>query len=92
MVRAKSVKKRSGRRYTVVYHPEKYPYEEQYWDEWRDYRDGTRSPVDRSRIRPTKGLAQWFIDNCHIISDNRKLKRKEKIRRQQRNDKKTSIE
>ena len=81
MVITRHDRRHSGRKVAVIYHPEKYPYEWEWWSDWDDYRDGQRNLTDRSRIRPTKGLAQWFIDNCEIVQDNWKLKRKEKIRR-----------
>jgi hypothetical protein len=79
-------RRHSGRRYTVIYHPEKpeNSLEEEKYDDWDNYRDGMRSPVDRSRIRPTKGISGWFLDHCKIIADNFKLKRKERIRRVRR--------
>ena len=86
MVKTKGRHRRSGRRWTVVPHPEKTPYEEQYWDDWVDYRDGLRNPIDRSKIRPVKGVNKWLVENKHIIEDNRKLKIKEKIRRTRKND------
>jgi hypothetical protein len=45
--------------------------------------------VDRSKIRPTRGLSDWFIKNCHIVEDNLKLKKKEKIRRLRQNGRDT---
>lgn len=56
-----------------------------FWDDWSDHRDGQREFGDRSRIRPTKGIYDWYITNMHIYSDNKKLKKKEQIRRLQKN-------
>lgn len=89
MVITRKDRRHSGRKYDVIYHPEKFPYEQENYDEWNNFRDGQRAPIDRSRIRPTKGIAQWFIDHCHVKSDNQKLKRKEKIRRLRQNEKRT---
>ena len=36
--------RKSGRVTTKIYHPEKVPLEETYWDDWVDYRDGFRDP------------------------------------------------
>jgi hypothetical protein len=76
-------RRHSGREYTVIYHPEKpeNSFEEEKYNDWTNYRDGQRSPVDRSKIRPEKGISWWFLKNVHILSDNIKLKRKEVIRR-----------
>jgi len=82
-------RRHSGRRYEKICHPENFPYERQLYDEWTNYRDGQRSPVDRSKIRPTRGLSDWFIKNCHIVEDNLKLKKKEKIRRLRQNGRDT---
>jgi hypothetical protein len=81
MVITRHDRRHSGRRIAKIYHPEKYPDEFEWWDDWTDYRDGQRAPIDRSKIRPTRGIAQWFLDNMHILHDNLKIKIKEKIRR-----------
>ena len=53
-----------------------------YWDDWKDWRDGQRAlGDDRSRIRPVRGVRRWYLDNCHIYQDNKKLKKKEQIRK-----------
>ena len=53
-----------------------------FWDDWQDYRDGQRNYKDRSLIRPEfigRKNRNWL--NLHIIEDNKKLKKKERIRR-----------
>ena len=86
MVVTRHDRRHSGRRVAKIYHPENNPLEFEWWDDWTDFRDGQRSPVDGSKIRPEKGLAQWFIDHCHIKEYNKKLKLKERIRRLRKND------
>jgi len=51
-----------------------------YWDNWLDHRDSYRDLSDRSRIRPIH-VDEWLLVNYNIIQDNKKLKKKEKIRR-----------
>jgi len=74
-------RRHSGRRTAKIYHSEKYPYEWTWWDDWTDWRDSMRSPIDRSKIRPVRGMYWYFIEHNHIIQDNAKLRRKERIRR-----------
>ena len=81
---SKKDRRHSGRKYTIIPHPENYPYEEEKYNEWNNYRDGIRNPIDRSKIRPIRGISQYFIKTCHIYSDNIKLKRKRLIRKIQK--------
>ena len=81
LMKTRHDRRHSGRKYTKVYHPEIFPYEEEKYDDWENYRDSMRAPIDRSRIRPTKGIRGWFLDKFEIIADNWKLNRKERIMR-----------
>jgi len=55
-----------------------------FWDDWIDSRDGQRDLRDRSRLRPIN-VNEWSLKNYHIIEDNKKLKRKERIRKMRKN-------
>jgi len=77
MVITKKDRKRKGRRITVIYHPKEEPYEEVYWDDWRDRRDGQRNLTDRSLIRTENS---HFSKYYNVEQDNKKLKKLVKIR------------
>jgi hypothetical protein len=77
-------RRHSGRRTAKIYHPEIYPYEWDWYDDWNNYRDGMRDLGDRSKIRPSKGICAWYLITMRVIADNLKLKRKERIRKVQR--------
>ena len=47
----KKDRKNSGRKENKIYHPETFPHEKTYWDDWIDYRDGFRNPKDNTKIR-----------------------------------------
>jgi hypothetical protein len=47
----KKDRRHSGRIISVIYNPKDNPYEETYWNDWIDYRDGFRFNSDKSLIR-----------------------------------------
>jgi hypothetical protein len=85
------VKKAKGRVQPKLLIPKKIAIEEGlevpvYWSDWDDYRDGTRDWFkDRSRYHRIVLHNRHFDErNAQIISDNNKIKRKERIRRVRR--------
>lgn len=86
MVKAKGVKRRTGRRVDIPIVKTDYPYEREFWDDWEDYRDGFRGYGDKSRIHklsaPQKRRAGVLVKGSEWFSRmNRKLKRLTKIRK-----------
>ena len=52
---------------------------DQFWDDWNDYRDGFRNGCrDKSKIRKK---CTMFLDEDERIKNNRKLKKKLRIRK-----------
>jgi hypothetical protein len=62
-------RRHSGRFTAVIYHPKDEPYEETFWDDWNDYRDGQRNLTDRSLWR-TKYA--WWSKYYNVARDNKK--------------------
>jgi hypothetical protein len=79
-MKSSKVRKESGRKYNKFYNPEIGEYNEQYWNDWIDYRDGFRNTnSDYTKIKPK------FIKNEHWpennFNRNKKLKTQNKIRK-----------
>jgi len=49
-----------------------------FWDDWTDYRDSMRVCADRTKIRSPQ---MWFSKNYEVQKYNKKIKKKEMIRR-----------
>lgn len=78
----KKDRKHSGRK-TICIQDKDYPFEQAFWDDWNDYRDGFRGSRDKTLIRK-KGLGYdkkmgKNLDSI-INANNKKLKRYFKIR------------
>ena len=56
---------------------------ESFWDDWADPRDGFRYNLDKTQIRSPN---LWVMDGEEIIKQNKKLKRKLKLRRAMKNE------
>lgn len=50
----KKDRRHSGRK-TIHVNDKDYPYQETFWDDWNDYRDGFRGSRDRSLIKLKEG-------------------------------------
>ena len=48
-------RKHSGRK-TIYVDDEEYPYQQTYWDDWNDYRDGMR---DKEETKPKTKDKKW---------------------------------
>ena len=84
-MKSAKTRRESGRAYNKYYDPEEGAYNEQYWDDWNDHRDGFRDVGrDRTKFTP-KHIAKehWRDEPRH---DNRKLT-KLKIRRHYKKNK-----
>lgn len=60
-----------------------YPYQETFWDDWNDYRDGFRGSRDKTLIKKAgRGYGKRMGKNLDpkIKTNNKKLKRYYKIR------------
>ena len=51
-MKSRKLRRNSGRMMDKIYHPEEFPYEKVYWDDWNDYRDGLRSNKDKTKKQP----------------------------------------
>jgi len=76
--RSKKDRKRSGWK-TFFADDEDYPVLIDCYDDWENYRDGQRYDPDKTHIRCTRACMRWNEEE--IISNNKKLKIKEQIRR-----------
>jgi|SRR3989338_276581 len=79
---AKKDRRHSGRK-TICSQDNDYPFQETFWDDWSDYRDGFRGSRDKTLIRKRGiGYGKSFGKNLDhkIKSNNLKLKRYSKIR------------
>ncbi len=79
----KKIRKKSGRVYPNLTISKKALIENNlfinpHWSDWVDYRDGFRSPFDKTKIRPTNC---WWHEPEEIIPFNNKIKKHEKIRK-----------
>lgn len=65
------VRRESGRIHIVIYHPSEFPWQDYYWDDWIDWRDGFR--MKRNRFKSWKHLfkkrKQWMKAKPLIASD-----------------------
>lgn len=78
----KKDRRHSGRKVIVIPHPEKYPYENTYWDDWSDYRDGFRGSRDKTLIRKRgPGYGRYKKFDPEVARINEKLKRYAQIRK-----------
>lgn len=77
----KKQKRESGRKYNKYYDPEKGEYNEQYWDDWIDYRDGYRDLNDQTLKKPN-GLKQGHWGN--IKNKNKKITKHNVIRQKRK--------
>lgn len=75
----RKIRRHDGRQIEKIYHPEEFPYERTFWNDWNDYRDGWREwwPKDKTRFRP-EGITSRY--NEEIKKNNKKIK-KQLIRR-----------
>jgi len=77
----KKDKRHSGRK-TVFIQDDNYPFQETFWDDWIDYRDGFRGNKDRTLIRAKgPGYGKRTINNQELKRNNNKLKKHYKIRK-----------
>ena len=64
-------------------------YQETFWDDWNDYRDGFRSPLDRSKIRPRReyvvGCSACEEFKLEVLQDNCKHRKHLAIRKARNN-------
>ena len=63
-------RRNSGRVYGKIYNPVEFPYEQVYWDDWIDHRDGTRQLGFKSSSwkHTSKQRHQWKI--CSFVPPN----------------------
>lgn len=77
-MKTNKVRKDSGRKYTKIFHPKEFPFEELKFDNWENYRDGLRDsiPGDQTLIHNCK--CQYCVDENK--ANNSKIKHKLSIR------------
>lgn len=81
----KKVRKESGRVYNKFYDPENGMYNEQYWDDWNDYRDGWRGVNhDNTKLQPTDINTERWCDTSRkkYNSKIKMLLNRRKLRKQ----------
>jgi hypothetical protein len=82
-MKSKKDRKHSGRR-TIYIKDKDYPYQETFWDDWIDCRDGFRGSNDKTIIRKSgQGYGRTQLEPEIKIS-NKKLKRYAQIRKARR--------
>lgn len=74
-------RRHSGRKYNKFYRPEDGYYNEQYWDDWNDYRDGQRDLMSDPTLKKPKHLLSLNWDNVSF-NPNKKIHRLLKRRKQ----------
>lgn len=80
----KKQKRESGRKHNKFYNPEKGEYNEQYWDDWNDYRDGFRNIEKDSTQKQPKHLIKKDWVKKKITKLNKiRTKRKQSPRNNQ---------
>lgn len=78
-MKTSKTRRESGRKYNKFYKPEQGFYNEQYWDDWDDYRDGYRDVAsDTTKKKPTHIKKERWSNK--ILSRNKKINKKNKIR------------
>ena len=85
---SKKVRRHSGRKIAKIYHPKDCPYEFEWWSDWDDYRDSSRSPTDKTKLRkvPKGGPRYWNGESYDFFERekyNKKIKKQVKIRKAQ---------
>ncbi|MBU2539921.1 hypothetical protein KJ786_02070 [Patescibacteria group bacterium] len=80
-MKTKKDRKHSGRK-TIFVSDDNYPFQETFWDDWNDYRDGFRGSKDRTLIRKSgQGYGKKKLEP-EVDKSNKKLRKYAKIRKE----------
>ena len=78
-MKSAKTRRESGRHYNKFYDPEHGFYNQQYWDDWNDYRDGFRDVAsDTTRKKPKHIKKEHWSDK--VLNRNERIRKKQRIR------------
>lgn len=85
-MKSTKTRRESGRAYNKFYDPEHGFYNEQYWDDWNDHRDGFRyAGFDKTKISPKHLKTEhWGLKQSNTNSKLNKLNRRRKLMKNKR--------
>lgn len=87
LMKTRKQRRHDGRVYNKEYDPEHGLYNEQYWDDWNDYRDGQRDINSDPTLKKPEFLTRRFWDNDSFEPNKkiyRLLKRREQMKSKRR--------
>lgn len=85
MMSARKKRRESGRTYNKFFDPDNGFYNEQYWDDWTDYRDGMRNIHRDNTLLKSDDVKARVVDNRVVDNRNKKLLKLLKRRRAMKN-------
>ena len=83
-MKSAKTRRESGRSYNKFYDPEQGYYNQQYWDDWNDHRDGFRDVAsDTTKKKPKHIKTEHW--SGRILSRNKKIRKLNNIRKAKKN-------